>query len=73
MHRIFGMMLLTALLTLPMLAATGDGDDDPDASAQQEEAAEAAASGSEAPAPDRGFIPTERLRWDQEVDYPTDI
>lgn len=39
----------------------------------QQEAAPSSDEDSQRLPPDPGFTPTERLRWDQEVDYPTNI
>ncbi len=69
-------LILIALLLLPLAWITADEPAearDP----ESEASAELPAQDSEAPVSvarsDDGFLPTDRLRYDQEVDYPTDI
>lgn len=70
-------LLLLALLGLSLILQADEGDTTADDRSAEAEAATREAE--EAPAPvapvrsDDRFMPTDRLRHDQEVDYPTDI
>lgn len=67
------LLLLGSLSSWPLLLAdesestkTGEAND-----TEQDTSVDEA--GQSVPPVNGSFTPTERLRWDQEVDYPTDI
>ncbi|TVS16740.1 MAG: hypothetical protein EA417_08805 [Gammaproteobacteria bacterium] len=69
-------LILLALLLLPLAWITADEPAEaPDV--ESETSPEIPAQEREAPVSvvrdDDGFLPTDQLRYDQEVDYPTDI
>lgn len=70
-----GLLLRCGLLMLIASMAIADASDDPDdnTNTDPESATETPAPESPPVSADGPFVPTERLRWDQEVDYPTDI
>ena len=68
--RLYSLVLLVGLLHAPLLA---DEPSETDAPPSAEAGTEADDEARDAPPSSDDFRPTEQLRWDQEVDFPTDI